>query len=602
MSVLDTYRNLRPKDTPFHLPPSALPLNGKIVLILENVPAGKTPYLVMRDTRRDLIWKSDMIETANGWEIAVMMPSEPTIIHYQFQYHEDETIILERRQVEGHNTPVYGKWEERPFQISVYHPDAMPAKWTRGMIIYQIFPDSFNKSGEGIFKRQYGVYGSEVTYNAWNDDPQNPPRGADFYGGNLKGITEKIPYLKNLGVQCIYLTPIFHSPTNHRYDAVDYLEIDPMLGTEQEFVQMVETAHQHDMKIVLDLVYNHCSSDSRYFDLPGRYGGGASQSQASPYFRWFDFQAWPHKFRGWDGWTHMPEFVECPEVEDFFLGEKGVTAYWLARGVDGYRTDVTFDNTEEFWKRFRKRINAIKPDAYLVSEEWRNASHYLLGDMFSATMNYRFTWAVWGFFAHEQLTPSQMDDRLAVLRRDTPPPALQSQMNILGSHDLPRPLHACAEDKQKFMQMVAFQLAYPGAPMIYYGDEAGITSLDHAESGRKAFPWGKEDKDIGQFYQHALAARASSKALRYGDFYCRYLDDANRIYIFARQYKDEVVTAAFHGGTTPTPITLPLILHYDDAAVFEDLLGQYADVPILNNTLTVTLQPQTMAWFRVKGT
>ncbi|MBZ0307254.1 MAG: alpha-glucosidase C-terminal domain-containing protein, partial [Anaerolineae bacterium] len=362
----------------------------------------------------------------------------------------------------------------------------------------------------------------------------------------------------------------------------------------------VESAHQKNIKIVLDLVYNHCSSDSRYFDFPGRYGNGAAINKQSPYYRWFDFDIWPSKYRGWAGLAHMPEFVECPEVEDFFLGENGITAYWLARGADGFRTDVTFDNTEEFWRRFRKRINLIKPDAYLVSEEWRNASHYLLGDTFSATMNYRFTWALWGFFAHEKLTATEMDDRLAVLRRDTPAPALHSQMNILSSHDTQRVLRACGDDKQKFLQMAAFQLAYPGAPMIYYGDEAGITSLDHCESGRKAFPWGKEDSEILNFYYRALAARRTSKALRYGDFYVLHIDDDKRVYIFGRQYKDEVVYAAFNAGSSAVEVTIPLSLHYEGHCTAEDLLGHYADSLVTGDAMEVTLQPGLAGWFRIR--
>lgn len=598
MTRIHTYRKLRPQNKPFHLPPSALPINDEVVLTLEQVPEGKEPEVVLQDTRRDLTWKAQLEKTDHGWEVDVRMPSEPTILRYHFQVGEME--ILEHRQVEGGNLPIYGAWEERPFQISVYNPDAMPAKWTRGMVIYQIFPDSFYRAGKGVYKRPYSVYGKEAVYHEWDAEPENPPRGRDFYGGNLRGVIEKLDYLQQLGVDCLYFTPIFHSPTNHRYDALDYFEIDPMLGTEKDLVALVEEAHQRNMKVVLDAVFNHCSCDSRYFDLPGHYGGGAAQDKQSRYYRWFDFEEWPQKYRGWAGLSHMPEFVECPEVEDFFLGENGVTAYWLARGIDGYRADVPFDNTDEFWRRFRKRVNALKPDAYLVSEEWRNASHYLVGDTFSATMNYRFTWALWGFFAYEKLTPSEMDDRLAVLRRDTPAPALHCQMNLIGSHDTQRVLSACGGDKQKFLQMVAFQLSYPGAPMIYYGDEAGVTSLDHCESGRKGFPWGREDLDIQDFYRRALAARRTSKALRYGDFYVRHLDDEKRVYVFGRQYKDEVVYAAFNAGSSAAPISIPLALHYDAGSMIEDMLGGYPDVPVKDDSLNVSLQPHSVGWFRVK--
>jgi pullulanase len=173
-------------------------------------------------------------------------------------------------------------------------------------------------------------------------------------------------------------------------------------------------------------------------------------------------------------------------------------------------------------------------------------------------------------------------------------------MNLIGSHDTQRVLSACGGDKQKFLQMVAFQLSYPGAPMIYYGDEAGVTSLDHCESGRKGFPWGREDLDIQDFYRRALAARRTSKALRYGDFYVRHLDDEKRVYVFGRQYKDEVVYAAFNAGSSAVPISIPLALHYDAGSMIEDMLGGYPDVPVKGDSLNVRLQPHSAGWFRVK--
>ncbi|MEP7290419.1 MAG: glycoside hydrolase family 13 protein, partial [Chloroflexota bacterium] len=556
-------RRLRPPGA-FHLSPGAQPLNTTVELLVED--SVLQPEAFITDTRRQMGWHFTLKPTdvSGTWSATFRTPVEPTILNYIFEFRNPDPDapapahppLLEIRQIEGRNTAIYGEYEQMPFKIAVYDAQRMPADWTQGMVIYQVFPDRFANGDPSNDHLMKGVYGHEPQLRRWGERPEYPPLGRDFYGGDLRGVIDHLDHIADLGIDCIYFTPIFDAPTNHRYDAIDFMKIDPMLGTEADFDELLEKAHGLGLKIVLDAVFNHCSSDSIYFDITNKFGNGAYHSQESPYYRWFDFQDWPAKYRGWMGQGFMPEFVECPEMEEYFCGVEGVTAYWLEKGIDGWRCDVAFDNTDEFWRRFRKRIDTIKPGAYSVSELWLDSTHYLLGDTFNATMNYRFAWAARGFLATDSLTPTELDDRLATWLRDTPPPARKAQMNLVDSHDTGRILTACKGELRRMKQVLAFQLSYPGAPMIYYGAETGLEG-DHAEDGRRTMPWDSLDQALIETFKQALHFRRGSKALRLGEVEALVIDDAQRVYAFKRWCGDEVVYCAFNASDEAVEITLP---------------------------------------------
>jgi len=584
-------RQLRPEGA-FHMPPIAQPLGATVDLVLQE--SEYQPEVFLTDIRRDLSWHV-MLEagdTPGTWRTQVKMPSEPTIITYVFQFYAPTPTppLLEIRQVEGRNTAIYNEWTQSPFKIAVYDPARMPADWTQGMVIYQIFPDRFANGDPSNDHLMKGVYGHEPKLREWGERPEHPPLGRDFYGGDLRGVIQKLDYIAELGIDCLYFTPIFDAPTNHRYDAMDYFKIDPMLGTLDDFRELLTEAHARDLKVVLDAVFNHCSSDSLYFDITNKFGGGAYHSKNSPYYRWFDFQEHPSKYRGWIGLGFMPEFVECPEVEEFFCGADGVTAYWLREGIDGWRCDVAFDNSDEFWRRFRKIVDKTRPGAYTVSELWLDSTHYLLGDTFNATMNYRFAWAARGFLAEDKLSPSQLDDRLMTWMRDTPPPALKAQMNQVDSHDTDRILHVAKGDQRRVKQVLAFQLSYPGAPMIYYGGETGLEG-NYAEDGRRCMPWDNLDHALIGYFKHAISTRRDLHALRYGDVTTLVIDDAQCLYAFARSYQGETVYCAFNAS--------------DQAADLALIVGEGAWSDMLNDNpctvsgdqLTAQIPPRSCAWF-----
>ncbi len=593
----ENVRKLRP-DRPFHLSSGAQPIRSTVTLHLEGM--AQQPIIVLNDTRRSYVWRVAMQRVGDmRWEASVRLPMEPTIVTYFFRDSESDNAyeLFDLRQVEGGNKPVYGEWTELPFKIAVYDPKRMPAEWTQGMLLYQIFPDRFASSDIDRPLEHPGVYGHEALFKRWGEVPEAPPLGRDFFGGDLRGIIQRLDYLQDLGVECIYLNPIFEASTNHRYEAINFLKIDPMLGTDEDFDTLIRETGKRGIKVILDAVFNHCSTDSIYFDITGKYEQedgivGASQAIDSPYYRWFNFHQWPTDYDGWLGFGFMPEFVESPEMEEYFIGgSSSITGYWLERGIDGWRCDVADDNSDSFWRRFRKCVDEVKPGAYLIAEEWRDSSHYLLGDTYSATMNYRFAWAVRGLLATDSLTPSVLDDRLQMWMLDTPAPALKSQMNLLDTHDTDRLMTACAEDRRRFKQAVAFLLAYIGAPSIYYGTEVGLEGA-YAEDGRRTMPWDHIDAELHAFVKHAATTRGQSDVLRLGDVETVVIDDSQRAYGFVRRRNGQAVYALFNASDRTATLEFPA-----EDGPYRDLLGLRPEVRVSRGTFRVELPARETAWF-----
>jgi len=567
-----------------HVPPPASPLSSTVTLELL-APAESAPEAVVVDTRRTLTWRvalspSERPRGEGGitWQAKLLLPSEPTILTYHFVLN-DGALIREKRQFEGVTAPQFGTWEEKDFRIAVFDPQGMPAAWVRGQVMYQIFPDRFAIGDPDSIHRKSGpVYGRDPIYNAWGDMPEHPPKSRDFFGGDLRGVMDKLDHLHDLGVTMIY----FESPSNHRYDASDYFRVDARLGTEDDLRELVRKAEARGMRVMLDAVLNHCSSESVMFRE-------AQADKTSPWYRRFEFTEWP-AYTGWLNVKSMPEFVECPETEDFFFGPNGVTQHWLKTGIAGFRTDVTPWITETMWRRFFKAMRVVKPDIYLIAEDWGDNTPRFTGDQFDAAMNYRFAYTAVGW-ANTKLTPSELDDRLEVLRRDTPEAIFHTQMNLLTSHDTPRLLNLVEFDKVRLKMAVALQMAYPGVPMVYYGEEAGCTQVHpECESGRVSFPWDGMDEEVRAFFRTAIAARRTSKALSLGNIETIWIDDAQHTYGFAREHNGERVLALFNNGAADAQI------HLAANGAWHDLLGQLGHVRAAAGKLNITLPAKSAAW------
>lgn len=544
-----------------HVAPAAAPVGSRVRLDLD-ADAHAQPVVVVRDTRRGETWHVALARSGGRWSAELLLPTEPTVLRYHFVL-AGGRLVRERRQVEGVSAPVYGRWEDRDFQLAVHVVRPGPA-WASDQVVYQIFPDRFCRSAGGRDVRGRVVNGRPATTLRWGDAPEVPPRGRDFFGGDLRGIRERLDYLADLGVTCLYLTPIFASPTNHRYDALDYKRVDPLLGDERELRRLVAAARRRGIGVILDGVLNHCSRDSEYFRA-------ARRDRRSPTYRWFHFDRWPDRYRSWLHVRYMPQFVESPELEDFFFGPEGVMRTWLRIGLAGWRLDVVPWKSREFWRRFAAAIRSDRPDAYLVAEDWSDATDRLLGDTFDATMSYRFAYAVRGF-ATGRLSPAELDDRLETLRRDTPAPAFAVQLNLLTSHDTARLLTICRGNVRRVKLAAAIQLAYPGTPMVYYGEEAGLAGR-FAEDGRRAFPWDAIDRDLHGFFRAAMRARRGSAVLRRGDLSTALVDDPRRLYALLRTYRGRAVLAVFNGGVREARVRVPLPRPVAARGAWRDLLG-----------------------------
>lgn len=437
------------------------------------------------------------------------------------------------------------------FQLTVYSKDFKTPDNIKGSVIYQIFPDRFRSSG----KKKTGVPKERILRSDWGGEPMWEPDSEgritkyDFFGGDLKGIEEKLDYIKSLGVGCIYLNPIFEAHSNHRYDTADYNRIDPLLGTEKDFSELCEAAKKRGIEIILDGVFSHTGSDSIYFNKERRYGsGGAYNSKNSKYLEWYKFNEYPDDYACWWGVDILPEINEENESYlEFIAGKNGVLRKWLRAGAGGWRLDVADELPDKFLDSLRKAVKDEKPDAFILGEVWEDASNkisygsrrrYLLGEQLDSVMNYPFAACLLEFAISGRA--EGFNDRIEEICENYPKPAVDCLMNHIGTHDTCRVLNRLAtvgnyagesteryrggltaEQREYGIRMLklvsAMQFTLPGIPCIYYGDEAG---LDGGEDpfNRGCYPWGKEDKELIEHYRFLGRLRAEHRVFADGEF------------------------------------------------------------------------------------
>ena len=405
----------------------------------------------------------------------------------------------------------------------------------------------------------------------------------DFYGGNLAGIAEKLPYLKKLGVEALYLNPIFMAFSSHRYDTADYKRIDPMLGTEEDFRALCETAHSLGMKVILDGVFSHTGSNSVYFDKNGIFGGGAVSDPQSPYRKWFDFQHYPDKYTCWWDFDTLPCVKKMePEFMDYIFGaDDSVLAKWLRLGADGFRLDVVDELPDGFLMALRERLRQLKPDAMLIGEVWEDASNkiaygvrrrYFTHAQLDSVMNYPWRKAILAF-ARGADDGRGLRQVLLTIAENYPAPVLNSNLNLLSSHDVPRAITALIDPtdadreelarrlsamtpeqvklgKERFKLASFLQFTLPGCPCVYYGDEAGMTGY-RDPFNRQYYPWGREDAALQNHIRTLAHLRHDSAALKRGDL--RVLAAGNGSITFRRTLDRERLWIRCGAACGPVP-------------------------------------------------
>lgn len=437
------------------------------------------------------------------------------------------------------------------WQLTVYEPDFTTPDWLAGGVMYQIFPDRFARSGlpktdVPAGRELRGDWGGQPH---WQPDEGGVIRNNDYFGGDLRGIEQRLDRLKALGVTCLYLNPVFEAHSNHRYDTADYTRIDPLLGSREDFRSLCRTAAQLGIRVLLDGVFSHTGADSVYFNKYGRYPArGACDSPGSPYAGWYRFRQWPNDYAGWWGFDTLPEVDECnPGFLDFICGPEGVARRWLADGAAGWRLDVADELPDAFLEALRAAAKCERPDALVLGEVWEDASNkqsyghrrrYLLGRQLDSVMNYPFRDAVLHFLCGGRA--SEFFHIVGDVVENYPPQVTRLLMNHIGTHDTERALtvlagdpvngwgrewqasHALTQEQRerglRLMRLAsALQFCLPGVPCIYYGDEAGMEGY-RDPFNRGCYPWGNEDNGLLQWYRKLGQLRRVCPALREGRF------------------------------------------------------------------------------------
>lgn len=445
------------------------------------------------------------------------------------------------------------------FQQTVYDKNFKTPDWLKGGIIYQIFPDRFYSSGT----EKHGVRPSRVM-RRWGDEPfwreeqMNGIWNNDYFGGDLKGVEEKLLYLANLGVTCIYLNPIFEANSNHRYDTADYEKIDPLLGTEDDLKSLCKTAkEQYGISIILDGVFSHTGCDSKYFNIYSNYDDvGAYNSKESPYYPWYKFINWPDEYHSWWGIKLLPEVIEeTPEYREYICGKNGILRKWLKCGISGWRLDVADELPDVFLDDLRRAVKDENSDAVIIGEVWEDATtklaygerrRYLLGEQLDSVMNYPFADAVLNFvkFANAD---AFIDSVMSIIEK-YPPQVTNVLMNHIGTHDTERAItrlagencegygrhwqheHNKLSDYDYYrgvsMMKIASLIQYtlPGVPSLYYGDEIGMQGMKDPFN-RACMDWYEPNTELHRWYKRLGEIRRGCKAFERGSFvpvYCSY--------------------------------------------------------------------------------
>lgn len=527
---------------------------GSVVFVYENADGGGENRI-------------DMYKTAFGYECKTAFPSGQYL--YRF--------ALENGLYMGSGKKLNGVISENPekYHLSAYSSDYCVPEWFKGGVLYQIFPDRFNRSGKAV-----NLSPSKIFHENTEDTPVYAPDregkilNNDFFGGDLKGIIQKLPYLRFLGVTAIYLNPIFEAYSNHRYDTGNYLKVDSLLGTEEDLAALINECEKVGIKIILDGVFNHTGDDSVYFDKYGRYGNhGAYGDPNSRYRDWYKFIDYPVKYESWWGITTLPATnKENADFIDFITGKNGVISHYTKMGIGGWRLDVVDELPSDFVQKIRIAVKDANKNAIIIGEVWEDAStkisygvrrKYLLGGELDSVMNYPLKNAIISFVKYGN--SEILSDCIANQIDRYPKIVLDSVMNILGTHDTARILSALGEfepsgkTKEELSQvfydgktlaaaksrlMIAATILYtlPGVPTVYYGDEAGMQGFTDPLN-RRFFPWGKEDKDISEYYAFLGKLRKENPLFADGDFTEIYSRNGAFVYKRSKNGKEILVAA-----------------------------------------------------------
>lgn len=412
--------------------------------------------------------------------------------------------------------------------------------WVHDAVVYNIFPDSFATSHSYISEEP-----TEMNYNG------QIVRGK--LGGTLRGVAQNVDYLKDMGINCVYVNPIFAAGEYHKYDLLDYFHVDPVFGGDNAFREMVDTLHSNGIRVIIDGVFNHCGWNFFAFD------DVVKNQKSSRYCDWFYRLKFPvvrpqtpEEYPTYACFAYermMPKLNTAnTEVQDYFCK---VGRYWVEEfDIDGWRLDVASEVDDGFWRSFRKTVKEVKPDALLIGEVWETASHWLQGDMFDSTMNYDFRKHCNLFFAEKAIDAADFSGRITDMLMRYRIQMLPAQLNLLDSHDVSRFLSLCKGDTDSYQLAILFMMTFVGMPTVFYGDELGVQGVAEEEY-RRPMIWNGGNAALQAFFRKAIATRQQLVALRRGDFRMLSAERGSSLIVFCRKTSDQSVTVCINCRNSP---------------------------------------------------
>lgn len=428
-----------------------------------------------------------------------------------------------------------------------------PPEWVKDTIWYQIFPERFANGDPSISPNNTLPWGSE------------DPKTNSFFGGDLQGVIDHLDYLQDLGITGLYFTPITQGKTNHKYDTVDYLKVDPAFGDNHTVRTLIEEAHKRGMKVMLDAVFNHIGADSIQWQDVIKNG------KDSKFIDWFYIEQFPlvddskkdqHSkeylnYRAFAFAQNMPKLnTENPEVMEYLLE---VGRYWVRDfNIDAWRLDVANEVDQRFWRRFRDELKAIKPEIYILGEAWHDSMNWLAGDQFDAVMNYPLSDAMIGFFANENLSANQFKYAVNDVNASYPIGVNEVAFSLLDSHDTARIIHRCSGNKEKVKLAYLFQFTHSGTPCIYYGSEIGLDGGSDPLN-RKCMIWeeSQHDMNMKQHIMQIIKLRKLHPALRAHNINWLTTDDEQQCLIYQKVLNDECITIVINNSASTVNLPLP---------------------------------------------
>lgn len=503
------------------------------------------------------------------WEAAVLPKYKRLSYAFRITSGKETIYMLDNGLYRNCPAPTGGYYEfSYIHEIDVFKvPD-----WAKDAIFYQIMPERFA-----------------------NGDPSNDPKGTqpwggqpttdNFFGGDLQGVLDHLDDLLDLGINAIYFTPLFTSPSNHKYDIVDYKQVDPHFGDNELLKQVVEACHSKGIRVMLDAVFNHCSEQFPPFQDVLKHG------EKSKYADWFHINQFPARVENgiatydtFGFFGNMPKFNTAnPEVKQYLLD---VAEYWIKEiKLDGWRLDVANEVDHHFWRDFRMVVKNANPDAYIVGEVWSDSLAWLVGDQFDSVMNYPFADKVLEFF-NGGMDGLTFANKMGTILMRYPQQTNEVVFNMLCSHDTPRLLTRVGNDKRRMKLAVVFLFTFMGTPCIFYGDEVGLTGGGDPDC-RKCMEWDpkKQDRELYDFYKLLIGLRKKNKALREGRFRFLKAELGNPNIIYERMDNRVHFTIWMNNTDKPQVLSHPMVTNDWKDALSGD------KVPTQNGTMNVSLDP-----------